>query len=218
MGWRTFPVRSPQRGGFTLIELLIVIAIILILIAIAMPNFMEAQIRAKVVRVKADLRTVDVAMNMYLQDFKSYPPDHDPDDRNQQGLHQLSSPIKYISMAPYDVFNQSNSSMGGGEPFFEMASTGYPRYVAHLKKSSVNAFAVYSHGPDVRDHFSGNDSWPFGEPSPCPGGMGVLTYAPTNGSRSFGDIVQFGGEWRSGSYCVDGWKHVRGYNPPPRYR
>ena len=58
--------------AFTLIELLIVIAIILILIAIAMPNFMEAQIRAKVTRVRADLRAVDVAMNMYLQDFKIY--------------------------------------------------------------------------------------------------------------------------------------------------
>ncbi len=40
--------RMRARTGFTLIELLIVIAIILILIAIALPNFMEAQMRAKV--------------------------------------------------------------------------------------------------------------------------------------------------------------------------
>lgn len=41
-----------NRPGFTLIELLIVIAIILILIAIALPNFLEAQIRAKVTKAK----------------------------------------------------------------------------------------------------------------------------------------------------------------------
>lgn len=51
--------------GFTLIELLIVIAIILILIAIALPNFLEAQIRAKVVRAKGEIRTIAIAMDSY---------------------------------------------------------------------------------------------------------------------------------------------------------
>jgi prepilin-type N-terminal cleavage/methylation domain-containing protein len=51
--------------GFTLIELLIVIAIILILIAIALPNFLEAQVRAKVTRAVAELRTVATAVESY---------------------------------------------------------------------------------------------------------------------------------------------------------
>ena len=53
-------LKMPQlvrRKGFTLIELLIVIAIILILIAIALPNFLEAQERARVVRANGHLRT-----------------------------------------------------------------------------------------------------------------------------------------------------------------
>lgn len=48
--------------GFTLIELLIVIAIILILIAIALPNFLAAQARAKVSREQADIRTLATAI------------------------------------------------------------------------------------------------------------------------------------------------------------
>lgn len=53
------PLRnSTNRQGFTLIELLIVIAIILILIAIALPNFMAARIRAQVTRVKGDMKTI----------------------------------------------------------------------------------------------------------------------------------------------------------------
>jgi prepilin-type N-terminal cleavage/methylation domain-containing protein len=59
--------------GFTLIELLIVVAIIAILAAIAVPNFLEAQVRAKVARVKNDLRTMVTAAESYRTDSNNYP-------------------------------------------------------------------------------------------------------------------------------------------------
>jgi len=59
--------------GFTLIELLIVVAIIAILAAIAVPNFLEAQTRAKVSRAKSDMRTMATAIESYFVDKNKYP-------------------------------------------------------------------------------------------------------------------------------------------------
>ena len=63
-----------MKRGFTLIELLIVVAIIAILAAIAVPNFLEAQTRSKVSRVKADQRSITTALESYVVDTNKYPP------------------------------------------------------------------------------------------------------------------------------------------------
>ncbi|MGF1571809.1 MAG: prepilin-type N-terminal cleavage/methylation domain-containing protein [Sumerlaeia bacterium] len=62
-----------MKKGFTLIELLIVVAIIAILAAIAVPNFLEAQTRSKVSRVKADHRSMATAIETYYLDNNQYP-------------------------------------------------------------------------------------------------------------------------------------------------
>ena len=59
-------------AAFTLIELLIVVAIIAILAAIAVPNFLEAQTRAKVGRVYADFRSLATALEAYRTDNTDY--------------------------------------------------------------------------------------------------------------------------------------------------
>ncbi len=61
------------KKGFTLIELLIVVAIIAILAAIAVPNFLEAQTRSKVSRVQSDQRSLSVAIESYYIDTNQYP-------------------------------------------------------------------------------------------------------------------------------------------------
>ena len=67
-----FPLR--HVSAFTLIELLIVVAIISILATIALPNFIEAQTRAKVSRAHAEMRTIATALESFAVDNGGYPP------------------------------------------------------------------------------------------------------------------------------------------------
>jgi prepilin-type N-terminal cleavage/methylation domain-containing protein/prepilin-type processing-associated H-X9-DG protein len=55
--------------AFTLIELLVVIAIIAILAAILFPVFAQARERARAITCTSNLKQIDLAMNMYVQDY-----------------------------------------------------------------------------------------------------------------------------------------------------
>src|ERR1700733_5372437 len=56
---------NKNRGGFTLVEIMIVVAIIALLAAIAVPNFLRARKRAQATRILEDLRIVDSAIDQY---------------------------------------------------------------------------------------------------------------------------------------------------------
>ena len=56
---------SKNRGGFTLVEIMIVVAIIALLAAIAVPNFLRARKRSQATRVLEDLRMIDAAIDQY---------------------------------------------------------------------------------------------------------------------------------------------------------
>ena len=62
-----------KQKGFTLIELLIVVAIIGIIVAIAIPNLLNAIQRAKQKRTMGDMRSAGTAAEAYAVDFNHYP-------------------------------------------------------------------------------------------------------------------------------------------------
>src|ERR1700753_3878468 len=53
---------NKKRAGFTLVEIMIVVAIIALLAAIAVPNFLRARKRSQATRILEDLRNIDSAM------------------------------------------------------------------------------------------------------------------------------------------------------------
>ncbi|HEY4319664.1 MAG TPA: prepilin-type N-terminal cleavage/methylation domain-containing protein [Gemmatimonadales bacterium] len=61
-----------NRKGFTLIELLIVVVIIGILAAIAIPKFAATKDKAKLASVKTDLRNAETAEEAYFSDYNTY--------------------------------------------------------------------------------------------------------------------------------------------------
>jgi len=108
MNWRR---KVSLLRAFTLIELLIVVAIIGILAAIAVPNFLNAQMRAKLSRVMEDMRSLSSAIEMYSLDYGRAPigslegmslglwP-----HGQRQALNLLTTPISYIAAVPIDPF------------------------------------------------------------------------------------------------------------------
>ena len=62
-----------RRAGFTLVEIMIVVAIITLLAALAIPGFLRARKRAQASRVKDDLRLIEAAVDQYAIETQRQP-------------------------------------------------------------------------------------------------------------------------------------------------
>jgi prepilin-type N-terminal cleavage/methylation domain-containing protein len=238
--WMNFPrcffrvsPRGSSPGGFTLIELLIVVSIISILAAIAVPNFLEAQTRSKVARIKSDMRTMATAVESYWADNNRYPPRVKfPTGNTQPGigivesvncsagcrsadLARLTSPIAYISSIPTDVFENGIAPPNNLIDYFD------PILVEHLSRG---VSANWEFGKAVSPKFG------WGLMSVGPDGLfGARTglgnypprlrlsqdssntwwdeYDPTNGTISSGNIWRFQRNGATGNEAFhDAWR------------
>jgi prepilin-type N-terminal cleavage/methylation domain-containing protein len=185
-----------KKNGFTLIELLIVIAIILILISIALPNFLEAQIRAKVVRMRGDARSMAIAAISYRGDFGKYPiPNEDfykgnPDWICRQG--RLTTPIKYIQSLPKDIFRTPHAHNMNDLFDFEVKG-GIPDdwFVQDPRNPLVkNGIDVYirSWGPDRNQEYPFAGSYDGLAHRSRGWSTTEDVYSATNGTVSRGDL------------------------------
>jgi general secretion pathway protein G len=91
--------RGSCRRGFTLIELMIVISIILTLIAIAVPMYQQAVIRAKEAVLRQDLKTMRDQIDNYTMDKEKAP----------QSLQDLVE-AGYLRKIPKDPFTNSTET------------------------------------------------------------------------------------------------------------
>jgi prepilin-type N-terminal cleavage/methylation domain-containing protein len=182
-----------MRSGFTLIELLIVIAIILILISIALPNFMEAQLRAKVARMKAEIRTLAIAVEGYRSDRNHYPPHRYADGSEipyPDRYVPLTTPIPYLLRLPgRDVFYWDPiEGQGGSLEWISWTNFAcFPETHALYPAQWTHRYMLRSRGPDtVNESNDVRNAFMILGPEAAPS----MCYSPTNGSTSQGDILR----------------------------
>lgn len=212
------------RSGFTLIELLIVVAIIAILAAIAVPNFLEAQIRSKVSRAKADMRTLATGIESYNVDWNTpviggyalntlrgaFPNELDV-------LVPLSTPVAYITNPHFkDPFaDVSGTQLGGGN--VQASQFGVYRYDSaallssipesgnswnHYRAAEKNyTWWTYSYGPSGNAEASTGAYRYYGEFVLSNGWYPLEVYDPTNGTVSKGLVMRTNkGEYTGADY------------------
>lgn len=179
-----------NRRGFTLIELLIVVAIIAILALIAVPNFLEAQVRSKVSRVKSDLRTIATALESYCTDHAHYVPYGEKFTfwgNDAAILHPkwITTPVAYISSDSNfkDPFRSHVAETYWYSRYYQYTNFDDSRCSMSLRNSMHNIWGLWrmsSAGPDKyywnRD--MAGTTWY------------VRIYDPTNGTVSVGDIFR----------------------------
>ena len=196
-----------RAPGFTLIELLIVVAIIGILAAVAVPNFLNAQLRAKVSRVKADMRSYGTALESYFLDHHDFPPDETEASGHFKYLlypcaFPLTTPIAYISdLSASDPFLGEHQAQQQGLDGGHSGSYYYFHYQQRLgtyfeKQCPAvykRAVSLISMGPDHAG--AGLNGLPGAVACPGAGFTGMKgVYASSNGTISKGEIGYFVGD------------------------
>ncbi|MCA9423792.1 MAG: type II secretion system protein [Candidatus Omnitrophica bacterium] len=212
------------RSGFTLLELLIVLGVVLILTAIALPNFVSLRTRGQVVMARSHTKSIVQGLDLYSVDHNRYPitvPSFPKDPFGILSHHQLSAlttPVAYISSdALFDPFGVVESqvydpALSAGNDFPKLDQPNVERSLLYFHYPSMavrredpelflNGASAVSIGPDRKDSLGSYR--PFDLlffldrfPPTIASHPHDTMYQPTNGVRSRGDIGEYAGEAR----------------------
>lgn len=194
-----------RQNAFTLIELLIVVLIIAILAAIAIPNFMEFQTRAKISRVKNDYRTLATGLEAYSVDEGTYPARNlylvGTNHYFDRGLQSLTTPIAYLATLPADPFGDIEYSDRKIIEHYEFGSGKAGVHASYGNNFPNDIWMLESAGPDNYEETHGsvpfyttNFPWVGTEPSEANiRTLVALFYDPSNGTASRGQLFRVGG-------------------------
>ncbi|MBI1290920.1 prepilin-type N-terminal cleavage/methylation domain-containing protein [bacterium] len=173
------------RRGLTLLELLMVVMLIAILTALAIPAILEAQTRAKIASVHENMAVMATAIEIYRIDNATYPPTFE--------LTRLTTPVSYLTQVPEDAFETADLrqpiQMGNpGKRYFLFGGVEVTRYLAA---------DYYSYNPPYFPDRSGESlrapvSWMLKSVGPNDVDDWTMRYDPTNGVISRGDLARFG--------------------------
>ena len=184
-------IRSKFQG-FTLIELLIVVAIIGILAAIAVPNFLNAQVRAKIARVKADQNAYSTAMDSYQIDNGGHFP-------LQGEIWRITTPVAYISGLYPDPFAPAVEGrfnfIHQYDPFYFITTQPDPQPINWNLVGDFNIWTGYPNhwtGGSDDESFAGKVRYQIRSIGPNRYNEYGMRYDATNGLASNGDINRFG--------------------------
>lgn len=142
MAWML--LRKPKKGaselmmeerGFTLIELLIVVAIIGIISAIAIPNLLNALNRGRQKRCMADMRSIGEAIEAYSVDYQFYP----------RGVGTVVDLEAYLT--PTYLHELPTHDAWGSEFFFVSDSAGATYTIVSYGRDSTAEGSTWSPGP-----------------------------------------------------------------------
>ena len=145
--------RSKREPGFTLIELLIVVAIIGIIAAIAIPNLLNAIDRSKQKKSMADMRALGTAIESYSVDVNFYPISTSMASISSIGATNMGIEPIYIKLAPSkdgwggQLYYGSDTTGAGSD--YTIMTYGKDKKVSPASKGGTNDFdcdIIYQNG------------------------------------------------------------------------